>query len=136
MKPHLTTDELIDQVYGLEEHAHLKECAGCAARGRAIEALRRELAQPQPVSDEFLAAQRRAIYARIEQPATHRLRWLPALAAAAVLAAVAFVHLNTPPVTHPDPADEQLFSEVYSMEQSSEPQAAAPIHELFDDSGQ
>ena len=30
-------------------------------------------------------------------------------------------------------ADAQLFSDVYSMEQSTEPMAAAPIHELFED---
>ena len=136
MKPHLSTDELIEEVYGLSGHAHLKECPACAARLRRMEAVRHQAARPGPVSEEFLAAQRRGVYARIAEPAAHRLRWLPALAAAAVLAVVALVHMSTPPVAHPDSGDEQLFSEVYSMEQSSEPQAAAPIHELFDESGQ
>ena len=134
MNGHLKTDELIDQIYGLEDHAHLRECAECAARWRAIESRRRELTASNPVSNEFLAMQRRRIYARIEQPAPRRLRWLPALAAAGVLAIMALVHKpSAPPPAHPDPNDAQLFSEVYSMEQSTEPAAAAPIHELFED---
>jgi hypothetical protein len=31
-------------------------------------------------------------------------------------------------------SDEQLFSDLYSMEQSDEPRAAAPIHALFESS--
>lgn len=134
MNGHLQTDQLIDQIYGLEESTHLRECAECAARWRAMQARRKELAPADPVSNEFLAAQRRTIYARMEQPAPHRLRWLPALAAAGVLAIMALVYKpSAPPTAHPDPGDAQLFSEVYSMEQSTEPAAAAPIHELFED---
>ena len=131
---HLQVDQLIDQIYGLEDHAHLRLCAECAARWRATQARRKELAPSDPVSNEFLAAQRRTIYARLEQPAPRRLRWLPALAAAGVLAIMALVYKpSAPPVVRPDPGDAQLFSEVYSMEQSTEPAAAAPIHELFED---
>ncbi len=137
MNGHLETDQLIDQIYGLEEYAHLRECAECAARWRAMESRRKELTAPDPVSNEFLAAQRRMIYARMTQPAPHRLRWLPALAAAGVLAIMALVYKpSAPPAAHPDPGDAQLFSEVYSMEQSTEPAAAAPIHELFEDDNQ
>ena len=137
MNRHLNADELIDRVYGLNENAHLAECPECAARFEAMAAKRREMTQPAPATNEFLAAQRRAIYSRIEQPEPRRLRWVPALAAAVLLAVVAFVHQSTPrPAAHPDSSDAQLFSEVYSMEQSTEPAAAAPIHELFDDDGQ
>jgi anti-sigma factor RsiW len=143
MNRHLTTDELIDCVYGLNEDAHLsahlEECRECAARMEAAGRRRRAAAQAAPVSSEFLAAQRRAIYARIDQPAARRLHWLPALAAAAALAVVALVYkAPAPQPSHPDSAlsDAQLFSEVYSMEQSTEPAAAAPIHQLFEDSGQ
>jgi hypothetical protein len=37
-------------------------------------------------------------------------------------------------VSHADPAaDAQLFSDVYAMEQSAEPRAAAPIHALIEE---
>ena len=134
MNGHLQTDQLIDQIYGLADSTHLRECAECSARWRAMQARRKELAPAGPVSNEFLAAQRRTIYARLGQPAPHRLRWLPALAAAGVLAIMALVYKpSAPPAAHPDPGDAQLFSEVYSMEQTTEPAAAAPIHELFED---
>src|SRR5579883_2531351 len=119
MNRHLTTDELIDCVYGLNEDAHLsahlEECRECAARMEAAGRRRRAAAQ-----------------------AARGLHWLPALAAAAALAVVALVYkAPAPQPSHPDSAlsDAQLFSEVYSMEQSTE-QAAAPIHQLFEDSGQ
>ncbi|HLH39726.1 MAG TPA: hypothetical protein VKX39_11310 [Bryobacteraceae bacterium] len=141
MNRHLTTDELIDRVYGLNEDAdlsaHLRECPECVARMEAARIRRREAAQAAPVSNEFLAAQRRAIYSRIEKPAPRRLHWLPALAAAAALAVVALVYkAPAPQAPRLDPSDAQLFSEVYSMEQSTEPAAAAPIHQLFEDDGQ
>ena len=37
------------------------------------------------------------------------------------------------PASKADTGDAQLFSEVYSMEQSTEPRGAAPIHALFED---
>lgn len=141
MNRHLTTDELIDRAYGLNtlvnDDAHVVECPECAARLAEIETKRRTMAQPAPVSNELLAAQRRAIYSRIERPAPRRLRWVPALAAVGAVAVVALVHQTPAPrVVHPEPNDAQLFSEVYSMEQSTEPAAAAPIHQLFEDDGQ
>lgn len=142
MKGHLTTDELIDRLYGLSvsegsDRAHLTACTECRARWKAVEALRREMTAGEPVSAEFLAAQRRNIYSRLERPAPRRLGWLPALAAAGALAAVALVYRPpAPQVAHPDPGDAQLFTEVYSMEQSTEAMAAAPIHELFEDNSQ
>lgn len=136
LTPHLSTDELIDHVYGLSESAHLGECEGCASRWRAAMDARRSANAEDAPSSEFLAAQRRQIYARIEQP-PRRLRWLPALAAAGALAIVGLVWKPpAPPAVHSDAGDAQLFSEVYSMEQSIEPQAAAPIHALFEDGDQ
>lgn len=134
---HLTIDQLIDRVYELNGSDHIRECPECAARLEAMETLRRETTPAQPVSDEFLASQRRLIYSRIEHPPARRLRWLPALAAAGALATVALVYRPpAPPAVHPEPTDAQLFSEVYSMEQSTEPAAGAPIHELFEDNNQ
>ena len=62
------------------------------------------------------------------------MRWVPALAAACLLAIGVLVYRPAPRLAcTPDPSDAQLFSDVYSMEQSTEPLAAAPIHALFED---
>lgn len=133
---HLTDDELIDRVYGIEQDgsAHLADCEECAARWRAFEQRHREMIPALPVTAEFLAAQRRSIHSRVGQQPNTRLKWAPALVAACLLALVVLVNRPAPaPVQHADTNDAQLFSEVYSMEQSTEPRAASPIHELFED---
>lgn len=155
---HLTNDQLLDRLYGLgetegETSRHLQECAGCAERMRAFERRQAEATAQPETSNEFLAAQRRGIYARLEQGPQAHSRWAPALAAACALAVGMFwvypVHHARPQVpnrpapivaqgvahavAHSEVSDEQLFSDVYSMEQSAEPRAAVPMHALFED---
>ena len=159
MNRHLTNDELLNRLYGLgeaegETNLHLQECTECADRWRAFERRRAETAAGPDlsgaVSNEFLAAQRRAIYARLEErPSGPHARWAPALAAGFLLAAGVYFAIPgrhaVPPapsgahnrqapvarVVHAEMSDEQLFSDVYSMEQSAEPRAAVPMHALF-----
>ena len=145
MNRHLSDDELIDRLYGLGDHAH--ECAQCDARLRAMEQRRVEIAAATPVSGDFLAAQRRGIYSRLGQSPKLQLSWAPATVAALCLAVAGLVVLHTSApvpapsglvshaVSHTDAAaaDAQLFSDVYAMEQSSEPRAAAPIHALIEE---
>jgi hypothetical protein len=149
MSGHLTKDELLDRLYGLgeaegEANLHLQQCAGCADRLRAYERRRAEAAASPEVSSEFLAVQRRGIYARLEEGPQAHLRLAPALAAAFALAMGLILvypghpsHPKAPiravPVAHFEMSDEQLFSNVYSMEQSAEPRAAVPMHALFED---
>jgi hypothetical protein len=157
MNRHLTNDELLHRLYGLgeaegETNLHLRECTECADRWRAFE---RRMAQTaawpdlsSSASNEFLAAQRRAVYARLEErPGGMHVRWAPAVAAGFLLAAGAYLaipgrhavpqaanpaHNRPAPVAaHPEMSDEQLFSDVYSMEQSAEPRSAVPMHALF-----
>jgi hypothetical protein len=137
MSPHLSDDQLLDRLYGIATDSHLQDCVPCAERFRQLERRRAELVEPTAVSAEFLAAQRRKIYSRLDEKPRMGLRWAPALAAAFVLAVGLLVYRS--PATAPVPAskadtgDAQLFSEVYSMEQSTEPRGAAPIHALFED---
>lgn len=155
MNRHITNDELLDRLYGLgeaegETNQHLQGCAECADRWRAFERRRAETLAWPPVSSEFLAGQRREIYARLEEPSGGlHVRWAPALAAGFLLAAGVYfaipgrhvvpqtsttAHSRPAPaahVVHAEMTDEQLFSNVYSMEQSAEPRAAVPMHALF-----
>jgi hypothetical protein len=133
MKKHLTTDELVDKLYGVGADGHLNECEECSERFGQLRERREMVTQPLEASYEFLAAQRRDIYARMGEKPQARMKWVPALAAAAFLvAAGVFVHHPAAQVAKPEVVDPQLFADVYSMEQSMEPLAAKPIHALFD----
>jgi hypothetical protein len=149
MKCHLTDDELVNQLYGVggpEGGLHLAECFDCTHRYVAFERKRAEMAVASAIelAPSVLAAQRRAVYARLGEAPRKQARWMPALAAAALLAVVLFLNRSSTPVVsrpaasaHADlsPAelsDVQLFSDVYSIEESDEPRAAAPIQGLFE----
>lgn len=133
MKKHLTTDELVDRLYGVGAGDHLNECDECSERFAELRQRREMAVEPVEASYEFLAAQRRDIYARMGEKPRTGMKWLPALAAAAFLVvAGVFVHHPAAQVAKPEVVDAQMFADVYSMEQSMEPLAAKPIHALFD----
>jgi hypothetical protein len=90
----------------------------------------RKLAETD-VSPEFLAAQRRAIYRRIDAPRPNpHLRWALSVAMLLVLFAGGLTlerrHASVPAIS-----DDQLFSDLSAMDQSNEPRAIQPIHGLF-----
>jgi anti-sigma factor RsiW len=140
MQPHPESDALIDVFYGIAENeaavrAHISECAECANRWEALRRVRAAAASSAEIPSAILAAQRRKIYERIESPEPNRARvWAPALAAA--LLAIAGIYVQQAERPKPsgfDANDAQLFADAYSMEQSFEPSAAAPIHALFEE---
>ena len=140
MKRHLRDDELFEQIYGLGDGAHVGECPECAGRLAAMELRRTEAAADASQSNEFLAGQRRAIYARLDGPAPARMHWVPTLAAATLLAGVLIYYPSRTvpqrmpaPAARPEISEEQLFSDVFSLEQAAEPRAAAPIRALFEE---
>lgn len=132
MKKHLTTDEFINGLYDVGGLEHLKECDECSAKFRELGDRHALAAQPAPVSYEFLAAQRRNIYARMGERPGLPAKWLPALAAAVCLLVVSVIANYPAQAPKPPVADAQLFSDVYSIEQNMEPIAAQPIDALFD----
>jgi hypothetical protein len=132
-KKHLTIDELVDRLYGVGTGDHLDSCDQCSERFQQLRERREMAAEPVSASYEFLAAQRRDIYARMGERPRARMQWVPALAAAAcLLAAGVFVNRPVAQVAKPEIVDTQLFADVYSMQQSMEPLAATPIDALFE----
>jgi hypothetical protein len=88
---------------------------------------------PEPeVSSEFLAAQRRSIYRRLNEPQSKwiAMRWAVSLAML-LLVVAGGLSLERRHKTAPAISDEQLFSDLSAMEQSNEPKAIQPIHGLF-----
>lgn len=148
---HWTSDQLLDKLYGISNaeaaaESHLGSCADCSARWDRLTMQRVAIVEPPAVSNDFLAAQRRSIYARMDQKPP--LWWHSlfsqkgfAASAAAVLVIVgglAFFRSGPVPLTHPTVAspqqevsDTQFFAEMSRLEQSSMPQAVSPIKALF-----
>jgi hypothetical protein len=137
---HLSEDTLLDALYGIagnDAETHLRGCADCAQRLHEWQEKRAATAASIEIPGEFLAAQRRKIYERIERPSRKHWLWAPGLAAACALAVGIFVYHPAPqqhPVNKsPEISDAQLFGDIYSMEQTPEPAAAAPARALFEE---
>jgi hypothetical protein len=145
LNTHLSDDELIQLLYGLgDAEDHLACCAECGERWSEMQrALGRNRAESATeVSGRRLAVQRQQVLDRLERPlsGSHAWRWVPAAAAAALLAVSVFlsqspfrsrVPAQAPAASVNPEADAALFTDVYSMEQDVEPRAAAPIRALF-----
>jgi hypothetical protein len=93
--------------------------------------LTRSLPEPE-VSSEFLAAQRRAIYRRLDEPRSNwpSPRWVLSLAVLLLMVAGGLT-IQRRHNAAPALSDEQLFSDLSALEQRSEPTAIQPMHGLF-----
>jgi len=136
MAKHWSDDELIARLYGVgRQDGHLDGCAECADRWKALAAARARVVQPPALPEGFVAGQRRAIYRRLEsrEPSRALLPYASAMATAALIFLAVLLY-RPAPAPHPAlvSSDAELYSEVYSMVQSSEPKAAEPIHALFE----
>ena len=143
MSGHWTDDRLIEHLYGVAaEDAHLADCAACRARLAALEANRRgieSLAREEP-SFDFLAAQRRKIYARMAQrepwwASGAVRRWASAAVMALVLGGGVLVYEEREQrqAVENRVSDVQLAQEVSSMAQDAEPPSTAPLQGLFEE---
>jgi predicted anti-sigma-YlaC factor YlaD len=132
---HWTENDFKEWLYGLkDEDQHLEECADCRRESDRLRMRRaRTMEQPEALSQDFLAAQRRSIYRRLYEP-RHTwltLRW--ALPVAMVLLMAFGVTLQRGRRSAAAISDEQLFSDLTAIEQSAEPKAIAPMHKLFEE---
>jgi hypothetical protein len=131
---HWTENDFQKWLYGLkEEDSHLTACSECSAELERLRVARRRILAEPDVSEQFLVAQRRNIYNRLNHATRHfaPLRW--ALSAAMLLVLVigfTLPHLRQSPVTLTN--NEQLYSDLAAMEQTSEPKAIQPLHKLFE----
>ena len=138
---HWTDEQLIADSYGVgPDDGHLSVCAECRAHRVELLAARSNRERLAPIADEvsfdFLAAQRRSIYARLTQPVRIGFRRLASVAAALVVigAGVLTYQEEHHPVPHTTAtlSDAQLANEVAEMGQDSEPAPVAPIEALFE----
>lgn len=144
---HWTDDELIEHLYGVGTNSgHLDGCRECQERLRAAQIRRQALEADfaasggvTTVSHEFLMAQRRGIYAKLSQPASHWTsismgRWAPAAATLLVVAGGLVVYDQRSRHERVDRSvsDVQLARDVSCMAADSEPRSTAPLRALFE----
>lgn len=136
---HWTDEQITQWLYGLMPDCenHLDHCPGCRERAEAALNRRTLATQPPDVSWEFLAAQRRAIYQRMEQPRRLMIhvRWVASFAVLILAAVLGLNTWRTSSQTAPlvSPSDARLYSELVDIDQSTEPRAIHAIHSLFEE---
>ena len=151
LSDHWTDEQLIAELYGVgPENDHLPHCRECSHRLAAMQASRNSVDRrhktDEDVDFEFLAAQRRRIYARLDAPENWwsglaLRRWASAAAAVLVLGIgfAAFQEAHRFPTTAQRErqlatlSDEQLAQAVSQIAEDSEPQPAAPLQALFEE---
>ncbi len=133
---HWTEDELLDRLYGLAGDGDEAACPACRTRWEELMRRRERLGEPPTLPAAFLAAQRRAIWERIEQrPRVWRWRLVPVLP---VLLAAAFFLQPPAPQRYPEVAigpagyDQAWFEQVFREAARTEPLALSPARELFE----
>jgi hypothetical protein len=141
---HLREEDLIDLLYMSAPETgpiaeHLRVCAACSDRLNELPKIRTAREQANEVNVEFLAAQRRRIYQRIEHE--ERTWWHAgvrrwAMAASLAIALVSGVAVfkqyeaSTPRNTV---SDTQLAVEVAQFAADSEAKPTAPLRGLFEE---
>ena len=131
---HWTDDELVARLYEVrEDDGHLDRCAECGTRWRQLNRRRDAIVRTPAISDEFLRAQRSAVFDRLD---TWQLpRFVPALAMGLLLVAASALQ---GPAPKPQPSiavatsDARLFEDVFSEVSRDEPHAITPLHGLFE----
>jgi len=143
---HWTDEQLISYLYGSgpEDH-HLQTCDSCKARASFLQGQRRQIdtdfRPDDEVSTDFLAAQRRAIYARVTHSARgwagiHVRGWASAAATVLILGGGLFIYEqnHSHEVANGDTVtDAQLAQEMSQLSQTVEPEPGAPLQALFDE---
>ena len=133
---HWSDNELIARLYGAaQDDGHVEQCEECTRRWRQLQAVRLSVLAEPHVPPDLLARQRRAVYLRLENPAAYPWQ-IPFAPAVAVMMMILVAIVLSRPAPSPEPArassEAQLISDVYSVVQSSEPNATAPIQGLFE----
>ena len=132
---HWTDNELFARLYDVRPgDDHLAMCAECAQR---MSAIRRRYEEIRPLQDEvsheFLAAQRRAIHARIHAKRRSLPRVLVPVIATLLLAGIIIVYRPAfvVPPSKQQISDSELFDDVFNRVSDPLPTSAGPIRSLF-----
>ena len=142
---HWTDEQLIEHIYGIApQPEHLEKCSYCRERVSAMVQSRRlvetEAPQAGDVPFDLLAAQRRSIYARLENTRNRRFglhvtRWAAAGAMVALLGGATFLYeqQQRTQALQSKVTDAELVQQISQIANDSEPSPTAPLQALFDE---
>jgi len=135
---HYSDDDLVARLFGLgSADTHLDNCEMCRQRWNKVQERHQVLhAADIDVPMEQLAAQRRAIYARVDQKSRNlRTAWLPLPVAALVLVLLAFTFFK--PAFHQQPvdaiSDDAALQDVFTVASRIDPAGLEPVQSLFEE---
>jgi hypothetical protein len=132
---HWTENDFEQWLYGLKEQdSHTGTCEECSAELERLTLTRRFAVAEPEIPEEFLAEQRRSIYHRLQNAGRNfaPLRWAVSLAVLLAVVVSLTLPLSKKP-TLPLTNDEQLYSDLARIEQTDEPKAIQPLHNLFEE---
>ena len=141
---HWTNDELLASFYGVgPADDHLQECAECRACLASMQSSRESVelaASPADgVTISLLAAQRRSVYQRLDQPvrwwsSMSVRRWAAGLTTACVLGGSLFLYEQNQEIKMAQErvSDAKLAQEVASMATDTGVSSMAPLEGLFE----
>lgn len=134
---HWSDEEMVARLCGVgPENDHLSMCDSCARRWDAIRCRYESLRPPRiEVSREFLAAQRRAVHARLREKRHPFPRVLVPVIVTLLLAAIVIVYkpAHEQPPAKTTISDSQLFEDVFSRISDPAPRSVGPIRSLFEE---
>lgn len=137
MDRHCSDEQLLAWLYGVEsDNRHRPECEQCRSRSENLRSRREQMLAVEPeVSDEFLAAQRRAIYARIDQEPAHPshaalMPWI--VTALVLLLALGWLRTEMRSPAGAEISDVKAFEDAFAMVARSHPEAVEPLKSLFE----
>jgi hypothetical protein len=142
---HWTEDDFLRWLYAGSDRSapmqggHLNDCPECRFRADRMLEARRDAIKVPELSPDFLTAQRRKVYRRLGVESgwlgnrSRAGRWALAMLSFACILVFSLTSLHpwTAKNAVYSSSDEKLFSDLVSIEQSSEPRAIRPIHSLF-----
>ncbi len=134
---HWNDEQLVAHLYGVgPEDGHLDMCPSCAERWEAIRLRHKNIsAAATEVPEEYLAAQRRAIRARLGEKRHAWPKVLVPVLATLLLAVIVVVYrpARVPAPVAEKVSDSQLFDDVFQRVSGTEPIAMGPIRSLFEE---
>ncbi len=134
---HYSDDELVARLFGLgPTDTHLESCDLCSRRWVQVRDLHQRCHSGViDVPAELLAAQRRAVYARVERkPRKWRLSWAPVPIAAALLLLLALAVFRPAPEEQPTDviSDDVALQDVFTVASRIDPAGLTPVKSLFE----
>jgi hypothetical protein len=132
---HYSDDDLVALLLGLgPADAHLENCELCSARWNKFRQVHQLRHTEIELPEDLLAAQRRAVYARIEQkPVKFRSAWLP-LPFAALLVLLMFTVFRpaSQKITIDVISEDKALQDVFTVASRIDPAGLKPVKSLFE----